>query len=49
MKFQEEFFIHILGIVIGTNLAPILANIHMAIQEEESYMFKIFIDDWFIY
>ena len=29
MKFQEEFFMQILGIVIGTNLAPILANIYI--------------------
>ena len=28
MKFQEEFFLQILGIVMGTNLAPILANIY---------------------
>ena len=27
IKFQEEFFLQILGIVMGTNLAPILANI----------------------
>ena len=34
MKFQEEFFLQILGIVMGTNLAPILANIYMALLEE---------------
>ena len=28
MKFQEEFFLQIMGIVMGTNLAPILENIH---------------------
>ena len=33
-KFQEEFFLQILGIVMGTNLAPILANIYMAMLEE---------------
>ena len=59
MKFQEEFFMQILGIVMGTNLAPILANIYMAMLEEELYiicirkniiwpeMFKRFIDDGF--
>ena len=26
MKFQEEFFMQILGIVMGTNLAPALAK-----------------------
>ena len=31
MKFQEEFFMQILGIVMGTNLAPILANIYIYI------------------
>ena len=50
LKFQEEFFLQILGIfstnlrkiflqllgiVMGTNLTPILANIYMAIFEEE--------------
>ena len=40
MKFQEEFFMQIMGIVMGTNLAPILANIymHMAMLEEELYI-----------
>ena len=38
MKFQEEFFLQILGIVMGTNLAPILANIYMAMLEEELYI-----------
>ena len=28
MKFQKDFFKQILGIVMGTNLAPILANIY---------------------
>ena len=37
VKFQEEFFLQILGIVMGTNLAPILTNIYMAILEEELY------------
>ena len=31
MKFQEEFFLQIMGIVMGTNLAPILANIYIYI------------------
>jgi len=59
MKFQEKFFMQILGIVMGTNLAPILANIYMAMLEEELQiicirknitwpkMFKRFIDDGF--
>ena len=59
MKFQEEFFLQILGIVMGTNLAPILANIYMAMLEEELYIicknkniiwpeiYKRFIDDGF--
>ena len=59
MKFQEEFFLQIMGIVMGTNLAPILANIYMAMLEEELYivciqknikwpeMFNRFIDDGF--
>ena len=59
MKFQEEFCMQILGIVMGTNLAPVLANIYMAMLEEELFiiclqknitwpeMFKRFIDDGF--
>ena len=59
MKFQEDFFMQILGIVMGTNLAPILTNIYMAMLEEElcvicknknitrPKMFKRFIDDGF--
>ena len=59
VKFQEEFFMQIMGIVMGTNPAPILANIYMAMLEEELYiirirkniiwpeMFKRFIDDGF--
>ena len=38
MKFQEDFFRQILGIVIGTNLAPILIHICMAILKEELYV-----------
>ena len=50
MKFQEDFFRQILGIIIGTNLAPILNNIYMAILEENitwPKVFKRFIDDGF--
>ena len=50
MKFQEDFFRQILGIVIGTNLAPILNTIYMAILEENitwPKVFKRFIDDGF--
>ena len=50
MKFQEDFFRQILGIVIGNNLAPILNNIYMAILEENitwPKVFKRFIDDGF--
>ena len=55
MKFQEDFCMQVLGIVMGTNLAPILTNIYML--EEELYIIckkknivqpkilKIFIDD----
>ena len=38
MTFQEEFVRQILGIVMGTNLAPILANVKMAVMEEEFYI-----------
>ena len=59
MEFQKVFYKQILGIVMGTNLAPILANICMAMLEEElvivcknnnikwPIMFKRFIDDGF--
>ena len=59
MKFQEDFFMQILGIVMGTNLAPISTNIYMAMLEKElniisknknitrPKMFKRFIDDGF--
>ena len=59
MKFQKDFFKQILGIVMGTNLTPILANTYMAMLEEElliicknknikwPIMFKRFIDDGF--
>ena len=35
MEFQKKNYRQILGIVMGTNLAPILANIYMAMLEEE--------------
>ena len=38
MKFQEDFFLQILAIVMRTNLAPILANTYMALLEEELYI-----------
>ena len=59
MTFQKEFFKQILGIVMGTNLAPILTNIYMAMLEEEliiicknkhikwALMLNRFIDDGF--
>ena len=57
-KFQEEFFLQIRGIDMGTNLAPILANIYMALLEELYIicknkniiwpeLYKSFIDDGF--
>ena len=39
MEFQKVFYKQILGIVMGTNLAPILANIYMAMLEEELKQF----------
>ena len=59
MKFQEDFFMQILEIVMGTNLAPILTNIYMGLLDEEvnnicikknikrPKMFKRFSDDGF--
>ena len=35
MKFQEDVFMQILGIVMGTNLAPMLTDIYMAILDKE--------------
>ena len=37
MKFQKVFYRQILGIVMGTNLAPILANIYMAMLEGKTH------------
>ena len=39
-EIPRRFILQILGIVMGRNLAPILANIHMAMLEEELYSFK---------
>ena len=35
MSFQKEYFQHIFGIFMGTNLAPILANLQLAMLEKE--------------
>ena len=34
-EISKKFFKQILGIVMGTNLAPILANIYLAMLEKE--------------
>ena len=40
MKFQEEFFMQILGIVMGTNLAPILSNIYGNVRRRIKYQMQ---------
>ena len=35
MTFDKEYFQQIFGIIMGTNLAPILANLYLAILQEE--------------
>jgi hypothetical protein len=35
MRFDKEYSQQIFGIIMGANLAPILANIHMAMFENE--------------
>ena len=35
MKFDKEYFQQIFGIIMGTNLAPILANLYLAMLQEE--------------
>ena len=35
MTFDKEYFQQIFGIIMGTNLAPILANIYLAMLQEE--------------
>ena len=58
-QISRGIFMRIMGIVMGTNLAPILANIYIAMLKEElciicirknitwPEMFKRFIDDGF--
>ena len=35
MEFDKEYFQQIFGIIMGTNLAPILANLYLAMLQEE--------------
>ena len=35
MKFDKEYFQQIFGIIMGTNLAPILANLYLDMLQEE--------------
>ena len=35
MTFDKEYFQQIFGIIMGTNLAPILANLYLAMLEQE--------------
>ena len=35
MTFNKEYFQQIFGIIMGTNLAPILANLYLAMLQEE--------------
>ena len=35
MTFDKEYFRQIFGIIMGTNLAPILANLYLAMLQEE--------------
>ena len=35
MSFDKEYFQQIFGIIMGTNLAPILANLYLAMLQEE--------------
>ena len=35
MTFDKEYFQKIFGIIMGTNLAPILANLYLAMLQEE--------------
>ena len=37
MKFQEDFFMQIFEIVMGTNLAPILTNIYGNVRRKNIY------------
>ena len=58
MTFDKEYFQQIFGIIMGTNLAPILANLYLAMRQEEfknkskhdvtwPKLFLRFIDDGF--
>ena len=40
MKFQKDLFTQILGIVMGTNLAPILAYIYIYVAMLEKELMK---------
>ena len=35
MTFDKEYFRQIFGIIMGTNLAPILGNLYLAMLQEE--------------
>ena len=35
MTFEKEYFQQIFGRIMGTNLAPILANLYLAMLQEE--------------
>ena len=35
MSFDKEYFQQIFGIIMGTNLAPILANLYLAMLQNE--------------
>ena len=35
MEFHGKYFLQIFGIAMGTNLAPILANLYLAMLEEQ--------------
>ena len=52
MTFAGEYFQQIFGVIMGTNVAPILANIYTArleqiLREKWPRLFKRFIDDGF--
>ena len=59
MTFDREYFQQIFGIIMGTNLAPILASLFLALFQEElkkemcdkklkwPILFQRFIDDGF--
>ena len=48
MTFDKEYFQQIFGIIMGTNLAPILANLDLAMLQEELDLFgKQQLQFWF--